>query len=438
MTLTVRLQHKARLSGRVVHSDGSPARGVEIVAGGTSKEGGIWSAAAATGEGGSYAMDVPPDRSYLVAVYGPDRAARPIQGVAVGEGERREGLDFRLIEGTRLHGRVAKPGEEAAVVVRLLGAELPGGEPGTKHRELIGFAAKVDERGQYEARLGPGEYEIFVAGHRDRPTIRVDGTGEFVKDFLDEPTPRPEPKILTGVVVEAVPGGGERPVKAGVHARIVGSSAVYSARCDEAGRFSLRRPDADIGLYATTLDAVAAVKVAKGTDTVKVVLGPGATATGRVIDAAGRPLVEEGPWLMMTDGPGDVPTLVNYMRATGFEDGGRYRFPVLVPGAEYRVTFRRGPGRASRSRRFASRGPARSTWGSLSSPRRRSRPRRSRRRRPRRIRGRWSAGRSSTRQGSRWPGRRSGCSGGTSGTSRRRGRGPTAGSSCGRGSCRGR
>ena len=147
------------------------------------------------------------------------------------------------------------------------------------------------------------------------------------------------------MVVEAVPGGGERPVKATVHARGAdGLLRVYTARSDEAGRFSLRRPDQDIGLYVTTTDRVAAMRVAKGTDEVKVILGPGATASGRVVDAAGRPLAEEGPWLVMTRGPGNVPTLVNLTPLSRFEAGGALMSSrTSSPGAEYRATFRRGP-----------------------------------------------------------------------------------------------
>ena len=89
VSLTVRLQHQARLSGRVVNADGSPARGVEVKAGGWGRSRGLRLEETRTGADGSYTMAVAPDVSYVVAVAGPDLAAKPIPGVAVAEGAAR-------------------------------------------------------------------------------------------------------------------------------------------------------------------------------------------------------------------------------------------------------------------------------------------------------------------------------------------------------------
>ena len=270
---------------------------------------------------------------------GPDGAARPLTDTLIGEGESHGGLDFRLIEGTRLRGRVAtRPGDPRIVQVALLGEQLPAElqpTPGAKERLHLYIPVTPDVEGRYEVRLGPGDYEVAALGHRERATIRVDGTGEVVRDFVGDLIP--PTGTLTGVVVEPAPGGGERPVKASISLQSADPNNVASrTRADDAGRFSVRRPDGDVGLYATGPNGVAAVKVAKGVNEVKVVLAPGATASGRVVDAAGKPLVGQGPNLQMIAGPAGLPkTSVNYL--SKFEAGGRYEFKGLVPDAEYGV-----------------------------------------------------------------------------------------------------
>ena len=306
VTLNALFRRRARLSGRVVHADGSPARGVAIRAQGLNKFGDKPGAGGTrTGEDGSYVMLVRPEQAYLIAVTGPDSAAEPRSDLLIGEGERHDGLDFRLIEGTRLHGRVAiRPGAQRYVVVDLLGEELPADQqrtPGAKERLRLPIPPTLDGRGGYEARLGPGEYEVFAADHPEHPTIHIGGSGEFVLNFLGDLTPPPVP--LKGVVVEAAPGGGERPAKSASLAARADQSTIYRAQADEAGRFSIQRTDQDVGLYASGEGGVAAVKVAKGVGEVKVVLGPPAAASGRVVDAAGRPFVGEGPFLSMSGGP---------------------------------------------------------------------------------------------------------------------------------------
>ena len=343
LTLSVRFRRRARLSGRVVHADGSPARGVMLHAKGLGPIPDGSSITFRSGEDGSYSITARPDRAYLIAVTERGLATAPIQDIFIGEGEHHGGLNFRLIEGTRLHGRVASgQGVQARVVVNLLGEELPPDQrqnPGEKERLRIPIpAATPDARGDYEVRLGPGEYEVYSTSHRDRPTIHVDGTGEFALNFLGDTIP--PPKSLTGVVVEADPGGAERPVKgAAIQVASGEGGGGASATADEAGRFTVRRSDRDIGLYAYSGEKVAGMKVAKEVDEVKVVLGPSATASGRVVDASGRPFIGEGPFMTTLGGTDGLPGLSGTRYTSKFQPGGRYTFKSLIPGVEYKVSF---------------------------------------------------------------------------------------------------
>ena len=336
LTQNVLFRRKARLTGRVVNADGSPAPGVTLAARGVGKIDSGATGSARSGEDGSYSMEVIPERSYLIAVSDLDRAAEPVSDIPIGEGETHGGLDFRLIDGTRLHGQMAVPLRgRLGVSVFLLGPELPvtlQPRPEAKERLRLAIPVRLDVQGRYEARLGPGDYEVRAVGHAEVPTIHVGGGGEVVQDFLGEPIP--EPVALNGVVVEALPGGGERP-KEGVFIRVAATS--FGSRTDAAGRFAIQRPAGDVAVYASSLDGVAAVKVAKGVDEVKVVLGPSVTASGRVVDPSGRPLAGEQPRLLMLSGPGDLPGLTNTIRLPKFEAGGRYELRGLVPGAEYKL-----------------------------------------------------------------------------------------------------
>ncbi len=156
----------------------------------------------------------------------------------------------------------------------------------------------------------------------------------FLGDFV------PPPITLTGTLVEPVPGGGERPAKGRVVVAPDGTGA-SRANTDDAGRFTVRRPVDDVGLFAyggaAGASQVAAVKVAVGTNEVKVVLGPPATASGRVVDASGKALVGEGPRMSLLGGPDGLPGLRSTMFRSKFEPGGRYEFKGLIPGVEYRV-----------------------------------------------------------------------------------------------------
>ena len=197
LVATLRLIWHARFDGQVVNADGTPAPGVSIQAEGTGAA--IGRGFARTDAQGRYSMSVSPNASYMIAVLDRERAATPITGVVVHEGESRPGLDFRLIGGTRLSGRVATapdgsygelPPLAVSVNVQFNGAELPEEwQPiATRRlRERLTAYVKIDSEGHYEARLGPGAYEVSGPGLQPRQMIKVDGTGEVVADFLQPP-----------------------------------------------------------------------------------------------------------------------------------------------------------------------------------------------------------------------------------------------------------
>jgi hypothetical protein len=273
----------------------------------------------------------------------------PRTGLVVREGQERDGVDFRLIPGTRLHGHVAgDPARRSGgkvVSIQLLGAEIPEDmrpSPRRKDRERVSLAARAGEDGRYEARLGHGEYEVSgPAGPRE--TIRVDGTGEVVRDFAAIP-----PQVnLAGTVVDAA---GAPVAGAALRVLAVGPPSGYpiQATTDAAGRFSLRRSALPAVLDARSPDDSLAglIPLAEGAADVRVALAPSATVTGRIIDGAGRPW--EGAWmgLILVAGPGGEPLRALIGGDVRTDREGRYRFPAMVPGARYEahVAVRNGTG----------------------------------------------------------------------------------------------
>ena len=205
---------------------------------------------------------------------------------------------------------------------------------------------RLDAQRRYEVRLGPGDYEVRATGHAEVKTIHVGGGGEIVLDFLGEPIP--EPVALNGVVVESVPGGGERP-KEGVMVQVAGIS--NRVRTDAAGRFTTQRPVGDVAVYASGLGGVAAVKVAKGVDEVKIVLGPSVTSSGRVVDPSGRPLAGEQLRMLMLSGPGDLPGQTNIAWMSKFEAGrGSYGVQGPLPRRRVQAHPHSHPGHRGRGR----------------------------------------------------------------------------------------
>ena len=97
--LTVRVRRATRLSGTVRFADGRPAGQIQVRASGWGRDGparGIRTTR--TGNDGQYAVDVPPERAYMVAVIDDAWAAQSLMNVAVREGQAQRGLDLTLIK----------------------------------------------------------------------------------------------------------------------------------------------------------------------------------------------------------------------------------------------------------------------------------------------------------------------------------------------------
>jgi beta-lactamase regulating signal transducer with metallopeptidase domain len=330
----VRVRRNGRLSGRVVHADGSPAPAVFVSTG---------SELARTGPDGSYALSVPSDKAYMLAVIDPNHAAAPHVSIVVREGQSRDGLDFRLIEGTRLRGRITlgAPSEllfQPSIHATFMGPDIPDDislTPHYKSRQRIQIPVYVDAEGRYETRLGPGEYQLQRPGFMRREMIRVDGTGEVVRDFLDE---LPKSIPITGTVIDATPGAGGRPVeKADV--RVVATkmdvrSIMAVGSTDAAGRFNLNRGESGVGLYARTADGALAgfALIPKDAKDVQIAVAPTVTIQGRAVDSEGRPVYGVVPPFEVKFDLADGIEAIHSLTSGRSDREGRFQVKGIIPG----------------------------------------------------------------------------------------------------------
>jgi hypothetical protein len=371
--VTIPVRRNGRMSGRVVQADGTPARGVIVSVGGRGLTASRPSASAPTGSDGTYSLKVAPDQSYMLAVLETEHASAALSGVLVREGQSREGLDLRLIPGTRLHGRVSPVASDmnrlpAPVAITLQGPELPTElqrSPRRKDRELVSTRRQPDAQGHYEARLGPGEY-VIRGPDRQNETIRVDGTGELVRDFKAVSVP----VILTGSVVDQA----GRPVAAALVRTVAipwQSFEPSEGPTDAAGRFSVSRREHDNALYAKSADGKRAgfIQLAPGAQDVKVSIAPAASVSGRFLDPAGQPFTTGGANLFMIADP-EGRAVRQGMGFGKLDRDGRYHFDGLVPGARFeaRVLDSRNVPPTRIVKEFTANGPAMIDLGDFNVP----------------------------------------------------------------------
>jgi hypothetical protein len=344
VTLTARVLRNARLNGRVTHPDGRPARGILLQAEGRGLSNHYGRVHARTDANGRYAMDVPPDQSYVIALIDPDWAAAPRSGLLLREGQTIGGLDFGLIQGTQVRGRITAgeqdtPAPGATVGFILQGAELPNGMRPSfegERRESLNLWANTGPDGRYDLRLGPGEYVMRGPDHTPE-TIQVTGSGEIVRDFRktnSSPWSSPEPEELSGFVSD--PKG--QPLAALV--RVVafrGRWQEVEALSDQAGRFTRGRREG-VALYARnrsgTLAAMIPIAKQGVLKDIKLTLAPAARTSGHVVDEKGKPMSSLRVQLMLANGLGEQALHTN-QEVTTTDTAGRFHFEGLIPGLPY-------------------------------------------------------------------------------------------------------
>lgn len=351
--LTLTLLPVERLSGRVTHADGRPAAGLLVSAQGQGSGHHIFRGGARTDADGRYSLRVYSEQAYVVAVTDATWAAPYRAGVVVRAGKPVDGVDFTLARATRLHGRVTLGTDGPPVAGAYLNAAVDAGQiPQELRREgdrtywsvRMDFGTQTDADGRYEFRLGPGEYKVRGPARTEPATVTIpagDPPAEVVRDFA---MPRPETGPLAGRVVDARGNPVAGAVVVGRYASGQARRWFHDQTTDAGGQFRVERSLDPLVLHARTADGALAGVARSDAETAEaqVVVGPLATASGRLTDLAGRPigLRELRYGIRIYDGePGNSPFSDNFGGKATTDAQGRFALAGLVPGEPYQVSL---------------------------------------------------------------------------------------------------
>ncbi|HEV7280491.1 MAG TPA: thioredoxin family protein [Pirellulaceae bacterium] len=355
--VTAKLNRLVPASGRVLHEDGRPAAGIEVVASGKGFTSDHERKTARTNAEGRFAMRVAPEMLYMFIVKDKEWGAPAIDGVALRTGSSVENLEFRLTRGTRVHGRVTVGPDEQPVVgtyvflqqmgrsLSQLGDDVLTAPPGLERRWVapsVGDAAKTNAEGRYEFFVGPGDYSIMGPSQAPGQKVTVNGETDILVDLA---AARPEIGPLAGTVVTGSPPTPVPDAKLEGYYRAVAGGRTFTTVTDEGGRFAAERRLHPMTLIARSADGTLAGIVEIGPDdaTTTIAIAPLVSAHGRLIDEstgeamAGRQI----RWgRRIHDGENESGPFRDAWGATETTDeAGRFRMAGLVVGQKYSLSL---------------------------------------------------------------------------------------------------
>ena len=292
-----------RISGRVVDASGKPVAGVLVNAQGQGGSSDYFRNETLTDADGRYHFDAKSECAYILMATKADRAAPYRADLVLRADHPLENVDFKLGPATRLRGRLtlgsdAKPVAAESITVVIDRGSIPDElkRPGDRfyHAMQAYQWCQTDTDGRYEIFLGPGEYKLQGVTRVDPIKLNIPDANppaELVRDIVK---PRPDRGPFQLTVVD--PDG--KPV---ADAKIDGSyvsanNSVWfdSQKASQAGIASFQRSLDPMIVHAESPDRTLAamtqfeVEATEG----RIVLGPTATATGRLVDPQGQPIAD--------------------------------------------------------------------------------------------------------------------------------------------------
>lgn len=171
--LTATFFRKPRLFGQLTYDDGTPAAGIRLQGEGRGASNHYFRGNIVTDSDGRYEMKIYPDQETIVAVMDDAYAAESITGILLKEGEEKE-VNLSLTTGTLIRGQVtdrigAPVTEGNATLIQQSGKA-----------SLVRWS-QFDANGEFQFRVGPGEYEFWLPG-RANEKIQVTDETEIVRD----------------------------------------------------------------------------------------------------------------------------------------------------------------------------------------------------------------------------------------------------------------
>jgi RNA polymerase sigma factor (sigma-70 family) len=349
--VTAKLSKNETIRGHVFRPDGSPAPGVRVDAFGTGEGLDNGRGHARTAVDGSYEMAVPAGEGYAVSVQDDDWTAPSRLDVILQPGQPVDGVDFTLIRGTIIRGKVTVgPGDRPAPNTYILLNETGGrgpdgiGRDGQKNPTQIRrqFSAATDAEGRYSIRVAPGSYTVSGPPRTGTETVVVKDEAELVRDYR---MPRPEKGPISGRIVEGLSSKGV----AGAKVEIVAASFQgfpFVVTADADGRFRAERALDKLTICAKNPDGSLGAMVEVGAETEEVVIPivPTATASGLLLDEQGRPAANQlltwGRRVLLGEDR-HSPFMTCFGTKVVTDTSGKFTLPALVVGQEYSISVQR-------------------------------------------------------------------------------------------------
>lgn len=350
--LTISLLPKEKLSGRVTHSDGRPAEGIVIAAEGHGAGFNEFRGSTKTDTDGRYVLKVHSEHAYIVAVQDKCWAAPYRSSIVVRAGKPVEDVDFVLGKATRLHGRITldkngRPASETYLFLEINKGQIPKElrRPNDRsyHAVRMDLRTQTDKDGHYEFHLGPGEYQLKTQLRVEPLKIDIPAANPPAEIVRDVRLPRPQMGRFAGRVVD---GEGKPVIGAIVDGTYAAQTGVWfpPVKTDAQGRFTVERSLDPLVLRARSADngRAGVVRVDAETAEAKIVIGPVAKASGRLLDLQGKPLGgKELPYgIRVYLGDAKFSAWTESFGGKAMTDAnGHFTLKDLIPGEMYHINL---------------------------------------------------------------------------------------------------
>jgi thiol-disulfide isomerase/thioredoxin len=272
-------------------------------------------------------------------------------GVVVRAGKPVEGIGMVLGRGTYLRGRVTvgadrKPAAGTDVRAFIdkgsIPAELRREGDHIYHHMNMQLRTKTDPEGRFEFLLGPGEYTIRGPARVEpiKVTIPAENPPRELVHNLVMPRPETGPFRLSVVDADGKPVAGA--VVDGSYQSMAPPLSFGATRSNAEGLVPIERSLDPLVIEAATPDGTRAgiVRVDATATEAKVVVKPTATASGRVVDTARKPVagqeLEYG--IIVHKGPSSrSPFSYEFGGTVTTDERGKFALAGLVVGETYQV-----------------------------------------------------------------------------------------------------
>jgi beta-lactamase regulating signal transducer with metallopeptidase domain/uncharacterized GH25 family protein len=309
--VTVRLKAGATITGRVAYDPaGKPAAGIRVYAQATERNMDAGGATAVTDQAGAFRMTQlrPGEFNVMLGLEGQlerDWTAFAHEGVRVEAGQTLNGIDFKLIKGGLVRGKVTKADTGEPITDTEVGAHTPAHPQSSASVQ----GTQVGPDGSYTLRVPPGTQHVYVMGllpeaYRQREQdIRDVSVADGQTVSLDFQVPRRPGKPVEGIVLDGDGKPAPDVVVTAIESGMVPFESV-SRQTDARGRFrfDVLNPGTELTARDRTRATAKPVHVDGGELDVKLRLSSLATINigGSVTDMAGKPIpgarVELSEW----------------------------------------------------------------------------------------------------------------------------------------------